>query len=156
MITAYVCNKKFTQFYEKICYYKIVINQKGRKNMKFLKNNICTILAMTFAISLAMTGSALAQETTGGTGDSVFEVAINKLSNLFKNTKSVLFIIGGFGLVALAFQAIFGKLKWAWFAALALGLAVVAAAGKVVDYAATGTDSSAGIKPDASLYEDSY
>ena len=120
--------------------------------MKFLKNNICTILAMTFAVSLAMTGNAYAE------GDSVFEVAIGKLSNLFKNTKSVWFIIGGFGLVALAFQAIFGKLKWAWFAALALGLAVVAAAGKIVDYASnegiTSGSPSAGLSTDS--YQDSY
>ncbi len=101
--------------------------------MKFLKNNICTILAMTFIFSVAMIGDASA-------ASSVFDTAISKLSKLFKDTKSVLFVIGGFGLVALAFQAIFGKLKWAWFAALALGLAVVAAAGKVVDYAVSSND----------------
>ena len=37
--------------------------------------------------------------------------------------------------MVLAFQAIFGKIKWAWFAALAFGLVVVAAAGAIVDYA---------------------
>ena len=52
--------------------------------MKFLKNNLCTILAMTFAVSLAMTGNALAED-----GDSVFQVAVDKLADLFKNTKSV-------------------------------------------------------------------
>ncbi len=100
--------------------------------MKFLKNNICTVLALALVLTVSMAGDASA-------ASSVFSTAMNKLSKLFKDTKNVLFIIGGFGLVALAFQAIFGKLKWAWFAALALGLAVVAAAGKVVDYA---TDSN--------------
>ena len=120
--------------------------------MKFLKNNFCTILTMAFVISLAMTGNALAED-----GGSVFEVAIGKLSDLFKNTKSVLFIIGGFGLVALAFQAIFGKLKWAWFAALALGLAVVAAAGKIVDYASEqGASSAAVTASSGSGFSDSY
>ena len=57
----------------------------------------------------------------------------------------VVFVIGGFGLVALAFQAIFGKIKWAWFAALAFGLAVVAAAGAIVNYAAN-TNNAAGSK----------
>ena len=120
--------------------------------MKFLKNNFCTILTMAFVISLAMTGNALAED-----GGSVFEVAIGKLSDLFKNTKSVLFIIGGFGLVALAFQAIFGKLKWAWFAALALGLAVVAAAGKIVEYASEGgVEKSEIISSVDDAYQDSY
>ena len=120
--------------------------------MKFLKNNICTMLAMTFAVSLAMTGNAWAED-----GSSVFQVAVDKLSDLFKNTKSVLFIIGGFGLVALAFQAIFGKLKWAWFAALALGLAVVAAAGKIVEYASDGGVSESSVNSDVdNTYQDSY
>ena len=69
----------------------------------------------------------------------VFTTAKKKLSDLFKNAKTVLFVIGGFGLIALAFQAIFGKVKWPWFAALAFGLAVVAAAGSIVNYA---TDDS--------------
>ncbi len=102
--------------------------------MRFLKNNICTVLALALVLTVSMAGDAAA-------AGSVFQTAVNKLSALFKDTKNVLFIVGGFGLVALAFQAIFGKLKWAWFAALALGLAVVAAAGKVVDYA---TDTTVG------------
>lgn len=101
--------------------------------MRFLKNNICTILAMTFIFSLAMVGDANAA--------SVFDTAVSKLTKLFGDAKRVIFLIGGFGLIALAFQAIFGKLKWAWFAALALGLAVVAAAGKIVQYASNSGDS---------------
>ncbi len=113
--------------------------------MKFLKNNICTILALALIFSVAMMGDASAA--------SVFDTAKSKLGKLFRDTKSVLFIIGGFGLVALAFQAIFGKLKWAWFAALALGLAVVAAAGKVVDYAVSPQDG--GKFTDSSKLDDS-
>jgi len=106
--------------------------------MKFLKNNICTILALTLILSVVMMSDASAA--------SVFDTARDKLSRLFKDTKNTLFVVGGFGLIALAFQAIFGKLKWAWFAALALGLAVVAAAGKIVDYAASDTgDKTTGI-----------
>lgn len=95
--------------------------------MKLLKNNICTILTLVLFFTIVMTGDAQAD---------VFSTAQKKLSNLFKQSKFVIFLIGGFGLIALAFQAIFGKLKWAWFAALAFGLATVAAAGGVVGYAA--------------------
>ena len=76
---------------------------------------------------------------------SVFGTAKTKLQQLFKNAKMVLFVIGGFGLIALAFQAIFGKVKWPWFAALAFGLAVVAAAGAVVDYAVNTGDTGGSI-----------
>lgn len=97
--------------------------------MKFLKSNMLSIMSMTFLFSLVMLGDAAA-------ANSVFGTAIDKMANLFTNAKLVIFMIGGFGLVALAFQAIFGKVKWAWFAALAFGLAVVAAAGAIINYAA--------------------
>lgn len=105
--------------------------------MKFLKSNMLSIMSMTFLFSLVMLGDAAAAAAAApkGTG-TVFGAAATKLVDLFKNAKMIIFIIGGFGLVALAFQAIFGKVKWAWFAALAFGLAVVAAAGAIVNYAA--------------------
>ena len=97
--------------------------------MKFLKSNILSIVTMSLLFTVVMLGDAAAAE-------SVFGTAISKMANLFTNAKLIIFMIGGFGLVALAFQAIFGKVKWAWFAALAFGLAVVAAAGAIVNYAA--------------------
>ena len=101
--------------------------------MKYLKENMLSLLAMTLVISVAMLGDANAQSV--GYGNSVFNTAAGKLVELFKNAKMVVFVVGGFGLVALAFQAIFGKVKWAWFAALAFGLAVLAAASAVIRYA---------------------
>ena len=86
-----------------------------------------SILGMTFLFTMVMLGDANA---------SVFNTAATKLVDLFTSAKMVLFVIGGFGLIALAFQAIFGKVKWAWFAALAFGLAVIAAAAAVINYAA--------------------
>lgn len=103
--------------------------------MKFLKNNIFSIISMTFLFTLVMMGDSYAA--------SVFGSAKTKLIELFKNAKMIVFVIGGFGLIALAFQAIFGKVKWPWFAALAFGLAVVAAAGAIINYAAN-SDSAAG------------
>ena len=103
--------------------------------MKFLKNNILGILSMTFLFTVVMLGDANA---------SVFNDVKNKLVDLFTNAKMVIFVIGGFGLICLAFQAIFGKVKWAWFAALAFGLAVVAAAGAVINYAANSNSAVAG------------
>lgn len=102
--------------------------------MKFIKNNILSITTMVFLFTIVMMGDSYAA--------TVFGAARNKLVELFKNAKMIVFVIGGFGLIALAFQAIFGKVKWPWFAALAFGLAVVAAAGAIVNYAAN-TDGAA-------------
>lgn len=107
-----------------------------------------SIICMTLLFSVVMMGDSYASTT-------VFGAAKEKLVELFQNTKMVIFLIGGFGLVALAFQAIFGKIKWAWFAALAFGLALVAAAGAIINYAAN-SDSAAGAKFSDSLGTNSY
>ena len=107
--------------------------------MKFLKSNICSIAMMTLLFSFVMVGDAAALDTSTS---NVFGAAANKLVQLFKNAKMIIFVIGGFGLIALAFQAIFGKVKWPWFAALAFGLAVVAAAGAIVNYAANNDNAT--------------
>jgi len=103
--------------------------------MRFIKKNFWTMLAMIFVITLSFTGDASAQQVTFFTGTR------QKLINLFLNVKTVVFIIGGFGLVAVAFAAIFGKINWKWFAGLAAGLAILAAAGMAIEYV-VGTGSA--------------
>ena len=90
-------------------------------------------------------GDALAQPAGGpaytpGGGDTtgsgkIWTLTFGKTLTTFLNVRTTIFIIGGFGLVALAFFAIFGKIQWKWFAALCVGLAIVAAAGYIVEYA---------------------
>ena len=104
--------------------------------MNFLKNNACLFFIMLGVSLISIMPEALAAQdaTVSGT---VFATAMSKGSNLFQNVRSVIFLVGGFGLVALAFFAVFGKIKWTWFASLAVGLAILAAAGSIIDYATT-------------------
>jgi len=66
-----------------------------------------------------------------------FTDAATRFMNTFKSVRTMVLIFGGFGLIVLAVAAILGKIKWAALGALAAGLAIVAVAGKVVDYATT-------------------
>ncbi len=67
--------------------------------------------------------------------DEVFRTAADKATDTFQNVRTIVFILGGFGLIGAAAAAIFGKINWKWFGLLAAGLFVVAVAGAVVDYA---------------------
>lgn len=116
---------------------------------KFLKNNFWTLASIAL-VFVMFAGDACAAE--GGT--SVMSTAREKAIAVFKAVKTIVFVVGGFGLVALAFQAIFGKVKWPWFAGLALGLAILAAAGAIVDYATGVTDNKLG--SDQGALEDSF
>ncbi len=92
-------------------------------------NKLLKYMAVAFAVALVFTaGDALAN------GTNVFVTVTDRMLKTFQNSRSVIFIVGGFGLIGLGFAAIFGKVNWKWLAALACGLAIVAVAGQVVDY----------------------
>lgn len=98
--------------------------------MRFNKKKIATMLAMAFVITLSFAGNAFAA--------SFFDTTMAKLLSVFIDVKNTVFIIGGFGLVAVAFAAIFGKVNWKWFAGLAAGLAILAAASMAIEYVTNG------------------
>lgn len=108
--------------------------------ISFIKKNILTICCVAVIVMMVSAGDAFAQTTVDLMG-----TAKNKAANVFTSVKQIVFVVGGFGLVALAFMAIFGKLDWKKFAMLAVGLAILAAAGAVVDYA-TGADEGSKLK----------
>lgn len=94
-------------------------------------------------LALAVLFASATDSFAAGAGDGgdVFSTVTTKTKNLFENVKKVVFVVGGFGLVGLAVGAIFGAVKWKWFASLAIGLAILAVAGAIVQYA---TGSSVG------------
>ncbi|MBO5440953.1 MAG: TrbC/VirB2 family protein [Alphaproteobacteria bacterium] len=85
--------------------------------------------------SLALVFTVMFADPSFAQGQSLMNAAGAKAVKVFNHVKMIIFIVGGFGLVGIAFQAIFGKVKWTWFAGLAVGLAILAAAGAIVNYA---------------------
>ncbi len=106
-------------------------------------------VAYALAIALAFTaGGAFADSTN------VFATITTRMLETFQNSRSVIFIVGGFGLIGLGFAAIFGKVQWKWLAALACGLAIVAVAGQVVDYVTRDQNSNTYIDVDSNNFND--
>ena len=90
---------------------------------------------MSLAVAMVFVATGASAEGGGGeAATNVFSTIINRMLTTFVNARSVIFVVGGFGLIGLGFAAIFGKVNWKWLAALACGLAIVAVAGQVVDY----------------------
>ncbi len=118
--------------------------------MTFLKNNFWTLFSLALVLMVAMTSdaSAAVQSST------VVQTAVKKSANVFKSVRTIVFVIGGFGLVGLAVQAIFGKVKWAWFGALAVGLGVLAAAGAVIEYGTGDSVTTSGMGGYADTFRD--
>ncbi len=108
--------------------------------MNFIKRNICTILTIALFVTLGMVDCAWAEDSA--TTTDVMKVAQTKAVSVFKAVKNIIFIVGGFGLVVLAFAAIFGKLDWKKFSMLAVGLAILAAASSIINYATGSNEAS--------------
>ena len=104
--------------------------------MKSLKK-IMAFCSLALVFTVLFAGVSFAQ------GGDVMDTATSKAVGLFTHVKTIIFVVGGFGLVGIAFQAIFGKVKWTWFAGLAVGLGILAAASSVINYA-TGADVGGG------------
>ena len=107
-----------------------------------MTKKLFSMLAMVFVVGLMFWATpALAQ--TIETSSDAWTTAFNKVTEVFQYSRKMIFIIGGFGLIVLAFFAIFGRIQWKWFAALCVGLGIVAIAGMVIDYVTvTGTGTS--------------
>ena len=96
-----------------------------------------------YMLAVALAFTAAGAFAGYGANQDVFVTAGDRLIQTFQNARSIIFIVGGFGLIGLGFAAIFGKVNWKWLAALACGLAIVAVAGQVVDYATRNGSGSA-------------
>lgn len=102
---------------------------------EFRRTEMKNVKKMFILCSLALVFTVILADASFAANDSLMSIAASKAIVMFRHVKAIIFIVGGFGLVGIAFQAIFGKVKWSWFAGLAVGLAILAAAGAIVNYA---------------------
>ena len=99
------------------------------------------ILSMALLVGVVLfAGDAFAASPSGET---FMQVLLRTAFSVFRGTKQIIFVVGAFGLICLAVAAIFGKMAWKTFVYLALGLAIVAAAGMIITYA-TGDSANEG------------
>ena len=72
--------------------------------------------------------------------DTTFESAYEALEVTFRNARSVVYVLSGFGLIGLSVGAMMGKLDFKWLAMICVALAVLAGAEKIVKYSIQGVE----------------
>lgn len=87
-----------------------------------------TTIALAAALFLFGTGASFAAD------GSIFATITSKINTTLLDLQKVIYIIGGFGLVAFAFAAVFGKISFRHLSYLSFSLFLVAAMGPFVRY----------------------
>ncbi len=95
----------------------------GKLDKQKLYNLI--IFGMVLAMSLCFADQAWA---------SIIDDVRKRAVAVIEAGKPVVYTLGGFGLICVAWGAIFGKMSWKWFANLAIGLFLIAYMGMLIDY----------------------
>lgn len=84
-------------------------------------------------LAVAGIASVVASDAFADAGGALGKIT-TKAASIFSGVRKIVFVVGGFGLIGLAMAAIFGKIQWKWFGALAVGLVILAIAGSIVEY----------------------
>ena len=67
----------------------------------------------------------------------VFEIVTRRIAFIILYIKPIVYIFAGFGLIAVAFGAIFNKMSWRHFSYVAIGLFMVANVGRLIEFVVT-------------------
>lgn len=96
------------------------------------KINKAIIFIMIFCLVYFVLGITTSFAAGGGT--SVIPLIRQRAAAIIEYIKPIAFILGGFGLIGLAWGAIFGKINWKWFGSLSIGLFLISYMGMTIDY----------------------
>ena len=109
-----------------------------------LKNPLITYVAfaLTVAVVFFLATDGWAAPITATASEDVFGSVKNKLANLFKNVRTVVYVAGAFALVAVAIAGIIGKVNWRTVAHLAAGLFVMVIAAEIINYVIGDTENT--------------
>lgn len=102
-----------------------LIDKKITKIMTFI---------MFFCVVYFLLGATSSFAASSGGSDSVITKIKGVAVDVIEHVKIIAYILGGFGLIGLAWGAIFGKINWKWFGGLSIGLFLISYMGMTIDY----------------------
>lgn len=109
------------------------------KLQKFYQNHKELLLSLAVIAIFVVLGMSDAWADSGaenekGETSTVIGKVRERAIVVIEHIKAIAYIMGGFGLIGLAWGAIFGKINWKWFGSLAIGLFIISWMGMTIDY----------------------
>ena len=112
------------------------MSQGGIMNTSLIDKKITKIMTfiMFFCMVYFLLGATSSFAASSGGSDSVIIKIKGVAVNVIEHVKIIAYVLGGFGLIGLAWGAIFGKINWKWFGGLSIGLFLISYMGMTIDY----------------------
>ncbi len=118
---------------------------KGEDVMINIKNILRVLLIALFVCVYSENVTAQTPSPTVGIGGSssntgkfcstdlgIFTELVTTGREIFNKLRDLIYVVAGFGIIAVAVGGFFGNLNWKWLGAIVISLVVIATAGEVV------------------------
>lgn len=103
--------------------------------------NIKNILKVLMLILFICVWSGIALATEGGSGTAadfcstdlgIFSELVKTGQKIFRQLRDLIYVVAGFGIIAVAVGGFFGNLNWKWLGAIVISLVVIGTAGELI------------------------
>jgi len=64
----------------------------------------------------------------------LFSALIESGTTIFKDLRELIYIVAGFGIIAVGIGGIFGNLNWKWLGAILISLVIIATAAEIISW----------------------
>lgn len=89
--------------------------------------------ATSAAAPTSVAGSNTQQDATFcGADKGVFSELVMTGQKIFNRLRDLIYVVAGFGIIAVAVGGFFGNLNWKWLGAIVISLVVIASAGELI------------------------
>ena len=116
---------------------QIRLGQKEMLYIRVKKISMVVLLAILFSsvlcIAPTLAADAASTPTTGG-GGNLFADLISKGIQIFEGMRDIIYVVAGFGIIAVAIGGFFGNINWKWLGAIVIGLMVIGLTGGILTY----------------------
>ena len=99
--------------------------------VKINKSLLCCSRIGLAAILIFLLASFFVSEVSYAAGP-LFGELIDKGAEIFTGMRDIIYVVAGFGIIAVAVGGFFGNLNWKWLGTIVISLVVIATAGELI------------------------
>lgn len=120
-------------------------NQYYTDSVVVRKDGTFTVKPSSMPVPATSIGMDPGAPLTARTSDAYFNEAYNKMAEAFRKARVVVYMLGGFSLLAFGVAAFFGKLSWIWLVMITISLFILASTEAIIAYAHKAGDGDPGV-----------